>query len=265
MHTLKNKEEQNYQVQGRHLHIHIYLNVCVCLSDVHLWVTLNITQRQTRPNWPQGRSWAGSEERRKAKQREGWNCGMRCWRMEGKWWLTGCWRYCKKRGEWSSCQVIGILVPMYRKKDRKICNNYRGISLFSIPGKLLSLVLLERLETIIDPQLMEAQCDFPKRQGTVDQIWATRQIIERATENQGTVHLGPHKGLWLCGLLSPYHHPEAIPSSSTADRHHQGVYTETWCCVGTAERTWSQTRLCTVSSPIQLLHGQDFKRSHGDE
>ena len=70
MYTLKNKEEQNCQVQGRHLHIHIYLNVCVCLSDMHLWVTLNITQRQTCPNWPQGRSWAGSEERRKEKQQE---------------------------------------------------------------------------------------------------------------------------------------------------------------------------------------------------
>ena len=53
-----------------------------------------------------------------------------------------------------------ILVPVHKKKDRKIGDNYRGISLLSIPRKVLSLVLLDRLDTIIDPQLMEAQCGF---------------------------------------------------------------------------------------------------------
>ena len=54
------------------------------------------------------------------------------------------------------------LVPVHKKKDRKVCNNYCGVSLLSISGKVLSLVLLDRLDTIIDPQLMEAQCDFRK-------------------------------------------------------------------------------------------------------
>ena len=62
-----------------------------------------------------------------------------------------------------------ILVPLFKKKDRKICDNYRGISLLSVPGKVLALVLLERL--LIDPQLMETQCGFRKGCGTVDQLW----------------------------------------------------------------------------------------------
>ena len=99
--------------------------------------------------------------------------------------LQEVWRTKQLPSEWKK----SILVPVH-KKDRKVCDNYRGISLLSIPGKVLSLVLLDRLETIIDPQLMEAQCGFRKRRGTIDQIWATRQIIERATEYQGTVHLG---------------------------------------------------------------------------
>ena len=49
-----------------------------------------------------------------------------------------------------------IQVPVHKKKDRKVGDNYRGISLLNIPRKVLSLVLLDRLETIIDPQLMEA-------------------------------------------------------------------------------------------------------------
>jgi len=69
------------------------------------------------------------------------------------------------------------LTPLFKKKDRTQCNNYRGISLLSVPGKVLSLILLERLQVIIDPQ-----CGFRKGRGTVDQIWVVRQIVVRATE-----------------------------------------------------------------------------------
>ena len=67
--------------------------------------------------------------------------------------LQEVWRTKQLPSEWKK----SIRVSMHKKKDRKVCNNYRGISLLSIPGKVLSLVLLDRLETIIDPQLMEAQ------------------------------------------------------------------------------------------------------------
>ena len=65
--------------------------------------------------------------------------------------------------------VKAILVPVY-KKDRKIYDNYHGKFLLSVPGKVLSLLLLNRLETIIDSQLMESQCGFRKGCGAVDQI-----------------------------------------------------------------------------------------------
>ena len=50
------------------------------------------------------------------------------------------------------------------------------MALLSVPGKVLALILLERLQTIIEPQLMEAQCGFQKGHGTVDQIWVVRQV-----------------------------------------------------------------------------------------
>lgn len=74
------------------------------------------------------------------------------------------------------------LVPLFKKKDRRICDNYGGISLLSFPGKVLALILLEMLQTIINPQLMEAQCGFRKGRGIVDQLWVIRQVVERATE-----------------------------------------------------------------------------------
>ena len=51
-----------------------------------------------------------------------------------------------------------------------------------MPGKVLALILLERLQEIIEPQLMEAQCGFRKGRAKVDQIWVTRQTVERAAE-----------------------------------------------------------------------------------
>ena len=80
------------------------------------------------------------------------------------------WRTRQVPQEWKN----STLVPLFKKKDRKICNNYRGISLLSVPGKVLALILLERLQTINDPQLMEAQCGFRKGCRTVDQLWVVR-------------------------------------------------------------------------------------------
>ena len=74
------------------------------------------------------------------------------------------------------------MIPLFKTKDGTQCNNYRGISLLSVPGKVLTLILLQRLQVIIDPQLIEAQCGFRKGRGTVDQIWVVRQTVERAAE-----------------------------------------------------------------------------------
>ena len=77
----------------------------------------------------------------------------------------------------------------HKKKDWKDCKNYRRISLLSIPGKVLTLVLLERLQVVIEPQLSEAQCGFRKGRGTVDQIWVMRQVMEKAAEYRTPIHL----------------------------------------------------------------------------
>ena len=51
------------------------------------------------------------------------------------------------------------------------------------------LVLLERMQEIVEPQLLEAQCGFRIGQGTVDQIWLTRQVVEWAKEYHTPVYL----------------------------------------------------------------------------
>ena len=53
-------------------------------------------------------------------------------------WLT---RLCNI--EWTVGTVpldwqIGVLVPLFKKGDRRVCSNYRGITLLSLPGKVYS-------------------------------------------------------------------------------------------------------------------------------
>lgn len=75
--------------------------------------------------------------------------------------LSKQWRRSRIAKQLPSERKKSILVPVH-KKDRKTCENYHGISLSSTLGKVLSLVLVDRLDAIIDLQLMEAQCGFWK-------------------------------------------------------------------------------------------------------
>lgn len=51
-------------------------------------------------------------------------------------------------------------------------------------------MLFSRLQTIIEPQLLEAQCSFRPGRSTVDQTWVTQQIVDGATAYHTPVHFG---------------------------------------------------------------------------
>ena len=65
----------------------------------------------------------------------------------------------------------GIIVPVFKKGRRKDCGNYRGISLLSIAEKILTRILLNRLNERIVPYIMsETRCGIRTGRGTVDMI-----------------------------------------------------------------------------------------------
>ena len=76
------------------------------------------------------------------------------------------------------------LVHIYKRKgNRRCCDNHRGISLLSIAGKILARVLLNRLLTHLETGLLpESQCGFRTGRGTVDMIFAARQLQEKCKE-----------------------------------------------------------------------------------
>ena len=165
------------------------------------------------------------------------------------------WKSGKVREDWKSA----TLVPLHKKRDRKICDNYRGISLLIVPRKVMSLVLLERLQSIIEPQLMEAQCGLRQGRSTVDQIWVVRQVIEKATEYRTPVHLcfvdltkayDSVDRTALAAVLRSYGVPHQLVDTI------QELHTDTRCHVRTADgvaddfQVKSRVRQGCVLSPL---------------
>ena len=76
------------------------------------------------------------------------------------------------------------IIHLYKQKgSRQACDNHRGISLLSIAGKILARILLNRLTVHLDQGLLpESQCGFRKERGTIDMVFAARQLQEKCQE-----------------------------------------------------------------------------------
>ena len=74
---------------------------------------------------------------------------------------------------------------LYKNKgDRSDRNNYRGISLLCIAGKLFARVALHRLRKLADRVYPKSQCGFRPNRSTVDMIFSLRQLQEKCREQQ---------------------------------------------------------------------------------
>ena len=78
---------------------------------------------------------------------------------------------------------------MTQKGDLGECKNWRGIMLLSIPSKVLTRIILERLKTAIDKKLRPEQAGFRQDKSCTDQIATLRIIIEQFLEFQSTLYL----------------------------------------------------------------------------
>ena len=63
------------------------------------------------------------------------------------------------------------------------------MTLLSVPGKVLSIVLLERLQDSVDARLREQQAGFRKGRSGCEQIFTLRNIIEQCTEFQQSLQV----------------------------------------------------------------------------
>ena len=93
--------------------------------------------------------------------------------------LSQCW----KEGEVPQDMRNAKIVTLYKNKgERSDCNNYRGISLLSIVGKVYARVLLARLQKLAERVYPESQCGFRAQRSTIDMVFSLRQLQEKCRE-----------------------------------------------------------------------------------
>ena len=82
------------------------------------------------------------------------------------------------------------IITLYKNKDeRNDCNNYRGISLLSIVGKVFARVILIRLQKLAERIYPESQCGFRAERSTIDMVFSLRQLQEKCREQHMPLYI----------------------------------------------------------------------------
>ena len=93
--------------------------------------------------------------------------------------------------DWKNAEVV----PIPKKGGLLHCDNWRGISLLDVVGKVFARVIQERLQVIAEHILQDSQCGFRKGRGCCDMFFVARQLLEKAREHQDSLFTL----LWISG------------------------------------------------------------------
>ena len=85
-------------------------------------------------------------------------------------------------GEMSIDWGCGLLVKIPKKEDTANCDNWRGITLLSVPSKVFTRVLLSRIKEHANLRLQKEQAGFHRNRSCIDQINTLWIIIEQCIE-----------------------------------------------------------------------------------
>lgn len=82
-----------------------------------------------------------------------------------------------------------MIAKIPKSGDLTRCDNSRGISLLSIPGKVFCRVLIERVKKGVEEKLRNEQAAYRKGHGTSEQIFVLRNIVEQCIEWQSSLYI----------------------------------------------------------------------------
>ena len=93
-------------------------------------------------------------------------------------------------GKYPALWSFGLIVPIHKKDDRSKVENYRGITLLSALGKLVTSILNNRLyDYMVQKGNMKAeQGGFRKMHGTVDSIFTLKKLIDKYVKSKPQKH-----------------------------------------------------------------------------
>ena len=91
------------------------------------------------------------------------------------------------RAVWESEEIpedwnCGLIVKLPKKGNLTDCGNWRGITLLSVPAKVMGRVIITRLYDAVDGILREEQAGFRNGRSAVEHIFVLRNVIEQSLE-----------------------------------------------------------------------------------
>ena len=76
----------------------------------------------------------------------------------------------------------GLIIKIQTKGDLSNCNNWREVTFLSIPSKILTRIILNRIHNTVEQHLRKEQSGFRKHRICVDLINILRIILEQSIE-----------------------------------------------------------------------------------
>ena len=82
------------------------------------------------------------------------------------------------------------IIHLYKRKGKRAdCNNYRGISLLCIAGKIFTHKIVRWATVLAEEVNPESQCGHRENRGTVDMLFAAHQVQEKYREQQRNLYI----------------------------------------------------------------------------
>jgi len=96
---------------------------------------------------------------------------------------------CYKTGQVPSDFTKCIIVPIPKRITEKTCEQHGTLSLIAHASKILTRIVLKRMERVIDELLTEKQLGFRRGKGTREAILALRQVIEKQNRKRKITYI----------------------------------------------------------------------------
>ena len=83
----------------------------------------------------------------------------------------------------------GVIIRIPKKGALGNCNNWRDITLLSVPSKNLAKIVIKRISHALGAGLRKEQAGYRRERGFTDQIPTLRNIIKQCTEWQRQLYI----------------------------------------------------------------------------
>ena len=100
--------------------------------------------------------------------------------------LCQCWQEGAVPQDMRDAKIITLLKY---KGERSNCNNYRGIALLSVIGKVFAKIILIRLQKLVERVYPESQCGFRAGRSRIDMVFSLPQLQKKYREQQMALYI----------------------------------------------------------------------------